>query len=57
MTYKDIARIIPAIQSVKLVEHNLKSVKKKQSVKSMTKLGVENIVGTSLIKMTSDIIE
>ena len=57
MTYKDIAKLIPTIQAVGLVNHNLKAVnKKKSSTKDILKLGVTNVVGTSLIKLESDFI-
>jgi hypothetical protein len=58
MSYKDIARIIPSIQSVQLVRHNLKKVKKKKvDTKDILELGIGNIVGVSLIKTEADLIE
>jgi hypothetical protein len=57
MTTKDIMNIIPTIQSVGLVNENLKFLKKK---KKKTKDYVynfgTNIVGTSLIKSQADFI-
>jgi len=57
MPYKDIARIIPAVQAAKLAEINVKKSKKKSTVKEMVELGTTNIVGTSLIKVNADLIE
>ena len=57
MSLKDIANLIPTMNSVALVSHNLKVVKKKKtSAKDMVSLGATNIVGTSLIKAQADII-
>jgi len=57
MSYKDIANLIPTMQSVALVSHNLKAVKKKKTTaKDMVDLGVTNIVGTSMIKINADLI-
>jgi hypothetical protein len=56
MTYKDIANLIPTMQSIQLVEHNLKGLNKKQSVKGVVNIGVTNIVGTSLIQAESKLI-
>jgi len=57
MTYTNIANLIPTIQSVALVSHNLKVLKKKKKkAKDMIELGVTNIVGVSLIKANADII-
>lgn len=57
MTYKNIASIIPSLQSIALVNENLKQVKKKKTTsKDMIDLGMKNIVGSSLIKINSDII-
>jgi len=57
MTYKDIANLIPTIQSVSLVSENLKMLdKKKTSTKDIVGLGIKNIVGTSLIKVNADLI-
>lgn len=59
MSYKNIAGLIPTIQSASLVSSNLKTIKKKKGnlkVEDMTKLAVKNIVGTNLIKLESDII-
>lgn len=57
MTYKNIANLIPTMQSIALVSENIKETKKKKiDVKDITKLGVKNIVGLSLIKETASII-
>ena len=57
MSYKAIAGIIPTMQSVALVSHNLKTVKKKKtSAKDMVGLGVTNVVGVSMIKINADLI-
>ena len=54
MTYTDIANLIPTMQSIALVEHNLKTVKKKEKKsKDLIDLGVTNIVGVNLIKATA----
>jgi len=45
------------MQSLALVSHNLKVVKKKKkTTKDMVELGVGNIVGTSMIKINADLI-
>ena len=57
MSYKVIAGMIPTMQSLALVSHNLKVVKKKkQTTKDMVELGVGNIVGVSMIKINADLI-
>jgi len=57
MSYKTIANLIPTMQSVALVSHNLKKAKKKkQTTKDMIDLGVGNIVGISMIKVNADLI-
>ena len=57
MTYKNIARLIPTVQSLALIEENIKTVKqKKVKTKDIVKLGMHNIVGTSLIKINADMI-
>lgn len=53
---KNIMNLIPTMQSVALVNENLKATKKKQTTKSMMGLGMKNIVGTSIIKIESDMI-
>lgn len=55
MTVKEIANLIPTIQAVSLVKHNLKATKK-QSTKDVLDLGMKNIVGTSMIKVNADLI-
>lgn len=57
MSYKDIANLIPTIQSVSLVSENIKVLgKKKSGTKDIINLGIKNIVGTSLIKINADLI-
>jgi len=57
MSYKTIANLIPTMQGVALVSHNLQAVKKKKkTAKDMMELGVTNIVGTSMLKINADII-
>ena len=57
MSYQKIAKIIPTIQAVGLVSHNIKKVnKKKVRTKEIVDLGITNIVGTNLIKINADII-
>jgi len=57
MSYKVIAGMIPTMQSLALVSHNLKVVKKKkQTTKDMVELGVGNVVGVSMIKINADLI-
>ena len=53
MSYTDILKTIPTIQSAGLVSHNLSYLNKKKKSKGlsgMVGLGVTNIVGTSLIQ-------
>lgn len=57
MNYKNIANIIPTIQSAHLVSHNIKaSKKKKKTSKDMLELGMTNIIGTNMIKINADTI-
>ena len=57
MDIKNIANIIPLAQAASLANENVKVLnKKKVNSKDMLKLGVTNIVGTSIIKMESDFI-
>lgn len=56
MSYKKIAELIPTMQSLSLVNENIKQSKKKNTTKSMIKLGTKNILGTSLIKVNTDLI-
>ena len=54
----DIARLIPAAHSIALVGENVRVLKKKKKTsKDMLKLGVTNIVGTSLIQAESRMVE
>ena len=55
MAIKDILRVANDIQAANLVGHNLKSAKKKN--KNLTKLGVENIISTNLIRVNAQLIE
>lgn len=45
----NVLNLIPTMQSISLVNHNLHSLKKKKPVK----LAVDNIVGINLIKETT----
>lgn len=54
MSYKNIANLIPTMQSLALVNENTKESKKKK--KNIVKLGFKNIVGASLIKSNAKII-
>jgi len=57
MTAKQIAGLIPTMYSVALLGENLKILnKKKTKSKDFLGLGMKNIIGTSLIKVESDII-
>ena len=57
MSYKTIAGLIPTMQSIALVNENLKQVnKKKTTTKDLVSLGTKNIVGVSLIQAESQII-
>jgi hypothetical protein len=57
MEYKNIMRLIPTIQATHLAGQNLKAMKNKpMKTKEMMRLGVKNIVGTTLIKTESDLI-
>ena len=57
MSYKVIAGMIPTMQSLNLISHNLKVVKKKkQTTKDMVELGVGNIVGVEMIGLNADLI-
>lgn len=53
-TETDILRLIPTMQSINLVEHNINLLKKKK--KKIVKQGVDNIVGSFFIKETADFI-
>ena len=57
MTAKNIAGLIPTMQSIALVSENVRVAKKKKvSTKDMVGLGMTNIVGTSMIKINADLI-
>ena len=57
MTYKQIANLIPTIQSATLVSHNLKQLdKKKVKTKDILNLGMTNIVGLSLIQTEAQLV-
>ena len=51
MDYKKILQTVPAIQAANLASHNYNFVKEKK--KNFPKQAVNNIVGVSMIKMTS----
>lgn len=51
---KALLGLVPTLQAVALLKGNIKALKKKK--KNLVKLGVENIVGTSLIKTQADFI-
>lgn len=53
MSTQDIVKLIPTTMAVGLVGHNLDYIKKKKKKKSLLGLGVDNIVGTSLIQATA----
>ena len=58
MSYTDVLKIIPTMQSLALAGHNYSFVKKKKkSMEDFLYHGTENIVGTSLIKDTAQFIE
>jgi hypothetical protein len=57
MTVKDIANIIPTMQSVALVSENIRfAKKKKKKMGDFVSMGATNIVGATLIKAESDFI-
>lgn len=57
MSYKDIAKIIPTMQSLALLKENTKQLKKKKTkTKDIASLGVKNIFGTSMLKLNADLI-
>ena len=54
---KEILKIVPTMQSLALAKKNYNMVKKKKlSAKDFVKQGMENVVGTSLIKETADFV-
>ena len=53
-----ILKLIPMIQSAKLLEDNVNfSTKKKKSSKDFVKQGTKNIVGISMIGLTEELID
>ncbi len=60
MDYKGILGIVPGLQATALVGYNVGALKgmgkKGMSVKKITKLGVGNLIGVSLIKPTASAI-
>ena len=57
MTTNGIIGVLPTLQSAALLGHNLQYMnKKKKNVKGLVGLRVTNIVGVSMIKETSNII-
>lgn len=57
---KDILKVVPGLQATALVGYNVNALKgmgkKKFGVKKITKLGVGNLVGISLLKPTAEMI-
>lgn len=51
-TAEDIAKLIPTTMSAGLVAHNLNAIKKKKK-KNLLGMGVDNIVGLSMIQETA----
>lgn len=51
---REILSIIPTLQAAALLSHNARALKKKK--KNLTRLGIENIAGTGLIKANADFI-
>ena len=57
MSYTDILKLIPTMQSTALASDNYKfAMKNKHTMKSMTGQGVKNIVGTSLLQDSAKLI-
>ncbi len=56
MPIKKLMELANTTQALNLVGHNISETKKKQSVGSITKLGVGNIVGTNLIGINASLI-
>jgi len=56
MTYKKIMNLIPTIESVKLIDSNLKDFKKKKTAKNLLKSATKNIIGINLIQAEARII-
>ncbi len=57
MSLKDIAGLVPTVHAAALLQENVKIAKKKdKKAGDLVGLGLKNIVGTSLIKVESDII-
>lgn len=57
MAYKAIMNIIPTLQATALASKNIGVIKKKKKKsKDLVKLGVTNIIGTSLIKTQAQLI-
>ena len=55
---KDILKLIPVIQSASVLEDNIEFTEKKsKKSKDFIKQGVKNVVGISLIKTTSNLID
>jgi len=56
-TAGNIIKLVPTIQAAALLNDNMKSMntKKKKNTKDMMKMGVKNIVGVSMIKVTADL--
>lgn len=50
---KAIAGIIPTVMAAGLVKHNLDYIKSKKKKKSLVGLGVDNMVGSTMIASTA----
>jgi len=55
MSYKDLLRIIPVVQSAALVENSFDLIGRKKK-KKIVRNTIETIVGANLIKAESDMI-
>ena len=57
MTTIPIAKAIPVVMSAGLLAHNIDYIKSKKKKKSLLGLGVDNIVGASMIQATAGFTE
>lgn len=55
MSYKDLLKIIPVVQSAAIVENSFDLVRRKKK-KKLVKNAIGTMVGVSLIKAESDLI-
>lgn len=53
MDTKALLNVANTLHATNIVGHNLKQVNKKQTIKSITKLGVGNIIGTEFVKLNA----